>query len=260
VILTVGAWEIVPAWLEQLKPDGRLLLPLSLNGPQFSIAFEREDGRLVSRSIAACGFMRLRGENAGSFTTAALNAEQTIHLAYEGDLDGTAETELEKLRAWLAGPAQDIAAGLQVTPSELWAGLSLWLALNEPQLVTLSARGEAVQSSPCLFLLGAASSTPWSITMGMAGSEGMAFFSRPPDWSISAERPSEETEPFELHIRAFGPGETVAGQLRQHALAWDVAGRPGPDGMRVRVYPLDNRQEGENILNKRWHQFVVDWP
>jgi len=38
IILTVGAWEIAPAWMEQMQPDGRLLLPLSLNGPQFSIA------------------------------------------------------------------------------------------------------------------------------------------------------------------------------------------------------------------------------
>ena len=30
IILTVGAWDIAPAWWEQLKPDGRLLLPLDI--------------------------------------------------------------------------------------------------------------------------------------------------------------------------------------------------------------------------------------
>jgi len=32
IILTVGAWDIVPAWWKQLKPGGRLLLPLEIKG------------------------------------------------------------------------------------------------------------------------------------------------------------------------------------------------------------------------------------
>lgn len=44
IILTVGAWDLLPAWLEQLKPGGRLLFPLSLKGGvQVSAAFEQRD-------------------------------------------------------------------------------------------------------------------------------------------------------------------------------------------------------------------------
>jgi protein-L-isoaspartate(D-aspartate) O-methyltransferase len=32
IILTVGSWDIVPAWWEQLKPGGRLLMPLEIKG------------------------------------------------------------------------------------------------------------------------------------------------------------------------------------------------------------------------------------
>ncbi len=32
IILTVGAWDIAPAWLEQLKPGGHLVLPLWFHG------------------------------------------------------------------------------------------------------------------------------------------------------------------------------------------------------------------------------------
>src|SRR5690606_14213709 len=47
IILTAAGWDIPPEWLAQLKPDGRLLLPLSFYGPQLSIAFERRDGYLA---------------------------------------------------------------------------------------------------------------------------------------------------------------------------------------------------------------------
>ncbi|MGI8551144.1 MAG: methyltransferase domain-containing protein [Dehalococcoidia bacterium] len=65
IILTVGAWDIAPAWFEQLAPSGRLVLPLDLRGVQKSVAFERVDGSLQSVSVKDCGFMRLRGTFAG---------------------------------------------------------------------------------------------------------------------------------------------------------------------------------------------------
>lgn len=62
LILTVGAWDIAPAWQEQLKPNGRLLLPLTLREKvQLTVAFELGDGYLVSVSATPCGFMKLRG-------------------------------------------------------------------------------------------------------------------------------------------------------------------------------------------------------
>ena len=53
IILTTGAWGITPAWPEQLKPGGRLLLPLSIRrGRQGIVAF---DNRGARRSPAAVG-------------------------------------------------------------------------------------------------------------------------------------------------------------------------------------------------------------
>jgi protein-L-isoaspartate(D-aspartate) O-methyltransferase len=62
IILTVSAWDIVPAWVEQLKPNGILLLPLTIKEDvQLAVAFMKADGYLVSISISNCGFMMLRG-------------------------------------------------------------------------------------------------------------------------------------------------------------------------------------------------------
>lgn len=61
IILTVGAWDIVPAWREQLGPRGRLVMPLTLRGVQRSVAFEGERDHLTSVSVHNCEFMPLRG-------------------------------------------------------------------------------------------------------------------------------------------------------------------------------------------------------
>jgi len=62
--LTVGAYDISPAWFEQLAEDGLLVLPLWLGTSDASIAFRKHGETLSSESLAPCGFMRLRGEGA----------------------------------------------------------------------------------------------------------------------------------------------------------------------------------------------------
>jgi len=65
IILTVGAWDITPAWEEQLAPQGRLVLPLTLlPGLMLSVAVERVDQGFQSVSAKPCFFMPLRGAHA----------------------------------------------------------------------------------------------------------------------------------------------------------------------------------------------------
>ena len=67
IIVTVGAWDIAPAWREQLAPHGRLLVPLAILGPshQVTVAFEPADDHLESVSISPCVFMMSQGAIAG---------------------------------------------------------------------------------------------------------------------------------------------------------------------------------------------------
>jgi phosphoribosylformylglycinamidine synthase len=65
IILTVGAWDIAPTWLDQLAEDGLLVLPLWLGGGDASVTLRKRDGALHSESVLPCGFMRLRGTEAG---------------------------------------------------------------------------------------------------------------------------------------------------------------------------------------------------
>jgi protein-L-isoaspartate(D-aspartate) O-methyltransferase len=258
IILTVGSQDIAPAWLEQLAENGRLLLPLSLNGPQFSIAFEREAGLLVSRSVFACSFMVLRGDNVESRRVVNLNENKTANLIYEVGLERPRNIEDRQVADWLAGGGQDTAVGLELTRVEVWRGLNLWLALHVPELVTVGGRGEGVGLIPVLI---GSVAKGWGMTIGLVGEGGMAFFVNSSDpVSEAEEEEATDTERFGLHIRQFGQAEVQVEQLRQRAVEWDENGRPGTDGMRVRAYPAGQERETETAVQARWHQFVIDWP
>jgi protein-L-isoaspartate(D-aspartate) O-methyltransferase len=53
IIVTAGASDLAPAWISQLAPGGRLVVPLSIRGVQQCVAFAPADGHL--RSVAARG-------------------------------------------------------------------------------------------------------------------------------------------------------------------------------------------------------------
>jgi protein-L-isoaspartate(D-aspartate) O-methyltransferase len=62
IILTVASWDIAPAWRKQLRPGGRLVLPLALfDDLQKLVAFELVEGQLTSLSVQSGAFMTLRG-------------------------------------------------------------------------------------------------------------------------------------------------------------------------------------------------------
>ncbi|HVX42920.1 MAG TPA: methyltransferase domain-containing protein, partial [Mycobacteriales bacterium] len=57
IIVTTGAWDIPPAWADQLIPNGRLVVPLRLPGWPISIAFQRNEGLWRSISTHSLGFI-----------------------------------------------------------------------------------------------------------------------------------------------------------------------------------------------------------
>jgi len=62
VIATVGTFEVPTAWLEQLAPGGRLVVPVRLAGAASrSIIVERDGDGWVSRGSEMAVFMPLRG-------------------------------------------------------------------------------------------------------------------------------------------------------------------------------------------------------
>ena len=63
-------------------------------------------------------------------------------------------------------------------------------------------------------------------------------------------------------MRQFGPDVALAERLAARVAAWDVAGRPGHEGLRIRAYPRDTDlvpPERAFVVPKRWTRLVIDW-
>lgn len=127
--VTVGVWDLSPAWLAALEPGGVLVVPLWLRaGQQASVALRELDGRLESVSVEPCGFMRMRGPGAGAPTYYRLGA-WTI------TLDEASPERIEVLATLLEG---DSSVHRIPPPARGWFTS---IALGEPEAVNLFAEG-----------------------------------------------------------------------------------------------------------------------
>jgi protein-L-isoaspartate(D-aspartate) O-methyltransferase len=259
IILTVGAWDIAPAWQEQLKPDGRLVLPLVLRGDvQKSVAFEHADGHLASVSVHACGFMPLRGTYAGPQITVQLGPDPDLTITTEGH----GMVDARAVYALLTGPSRAWPTAVRIRPGEMWAGLSLWLAVHESGWCTLTAEGEPAEHAIVPCLLRHSGRCPVCVTSGLLEDGHLCVLTRSPDQPAPLEQ-SDDAAPLELYVRSFGPREALTRRLIERVVSWDAAGRPSDEGLRIRIYPRETEYVGsahESVVVKRWTQLVLDWP
>jgi len=258
VILSVGAWDITPAWLEQLLPGGRLVLPLRVaHGVQKSVAFDRtapgSEPRLVSRSARDCGFMVLRGAFAGPQVITTLGPTPGLTLITPGQVPASAD----QVYGWLMAGAERRTTGLQTTETEVLGSLALWLDLHAANVASLTIEGAPPPPGgwPCLFRYGA--NQPACFTFQLLTAAGMAVLD-------GRDHAASDTSPFELMVLVYGPqGDALAEELLALLLDWEAAGRPSSRRLRLRVYGPDvllTLAPGEVLVPKRWTQLVVDWP
>lgn len=252
ILLTVGAWDIAPAWCEQLQPGGRLVLPLSLRGAQRSVAFEHADGHLASVSIADCNFVWLRGVFAGPGTRVPLGTERGLSIWFHDH----SSVDAQAAYALLIGPRRDLPMSIEVTARDIY-GVLLWLALREPGFCEVFAAGAAADRDIVPYLFGLSGNH--CRTAGLLEGASMSVLMRPPDHAPPLE---ESDDPFGLFVRSFGPDDTLARRLIDQIIAWDAAGRPSTKGLRIRAFSIDTDyvpSANEYVLPKRWMRLVLDW-
>ncbi|GAB3450439.1 methyltransferase, FxLD system [Actinophytocola sediminis] len=241
IIVTVGAWDIPPAWIDQLSLGGRLVVPLRMRGLTRSLELEREGDHLVSRSATICGFVPMQGAGANVAQSVPLRgtrAEVRFDDGCPGDqvpvLEGVLGTE--RAEAW---------SGVTIGGMESFETLQLWLATVFPGFGKLHA--DADERSVLVD-----DDHMWFDSAVIVG-DSLAY--------LTTRRVEPGSSEFGAH--AFGPhaaevAETMAEQVR----VWDREQRHGP-GPTFRIWPHstpdDQLPEGL-VIDKRHHRVTISWP
>ena len=133
VIATVGVSDLAPAWLDQAGPGARIVVPLDVRGSQLAVAFGRSGsgGHWVSRSIAPCGFMRMRGSLAGPERTVVLQPGLSVMLPDGLTLADGHEVDGAALAAFMDEPPAEFGTGVRTSSVQVFWGLGLWLATRD---------------------------------------------------------------------------------------------------------------------------------
>jgi protein-L-isoaspartate(D-aspartate) O-methyltransferase len=247
IMVTAGVWDVGPAWLEQLAPDGRLVLPLSVRGIELCIALERGSGYWRSASCRRCGFVRMLGAFASPVAPVPIGGLEPLAVQRA---DGMA-VDPAALQDALAGPSTDIPAGILAADQAEIGDLDLWLTYTEPDLERLTLVTAAGRYSGPLPLGG----------LMRAGADlgriGIATI-------LPVGQEASKAAPAEVIVRGYGPGgAALAGQLADRAVAWSARGRPGATDLQVSVYPAGGgRPEdgGELVLDRPHAAIAVSWP
>jgi protein-L-isoaspartate(D-aspartate) O-methyltransferase len=205
IVVTVGAWDISIAWINQLKPAGRLVVPLRMRSITRVVGFARDGSRLVSTSVEHSGFVPMQG--------VLRHDEYAVHLP-----DGKGhQLTLRFDEARLADPHQ-LDGVLATAPHEAWSGvvldkgedfadLQLWLACFLDGFCR-------VNSDPGSDL--AAQMTRNWFPFGTAVGDSFAYF---------AIRFVDDNN-IELGARAHGQhSATAADRLNTQFRAWYASGR-----------------------------------
>lgn len=242
IVVTVGTWDIPPAWLDQLADGGRVIAPLRLRGVMRSLALERDDHRLVSKSVHPCGFVPMRGEGSHDEHLVMLSPDVGLRFDEPQQLDTTALTKA------LARPRTERWSGVTIGSSEMVDDMTLWLTTTLPGCGMLTAKQAAVDGG----LVGrpARRGVPALV-------DGDSFAYR------GAVRPTAEDDRFEFGVYGHGPhGDVLAEQYVSLIQRWDQQHRHH-NSVRIEIYPAetpDTRLPHGFVLDKTHTRVVILWP
>lgn len=83
IMVTVGAQDIPASWWDQLRHDGRLVVPLGWRGQTRAVAFARHAGQMTSDWVELCGFVPMIGQDGE--VGGHLDPERLVSLVWDSD-------------------------------------------------------------------------------------------------------------------------------------------------------------------------------
>lgn len=243
IIVTVGAWDIPPAWLDQLADGGRLVLPLRMNGVTRTIAFRHDGDHLVSTSAREAGFVAMQGDGAHP---------EKVYLLPDGHgravklrFDDSVLENPHLLDDVLASERREAWSGVTLGHSESFASLHLWFAsfLNGFCKVATDPGIEMAAAGGGWFPLGTARGDSFAYLVFRSAADGAGV---------------------ELGAFAYGAHADEAGSaLVEQTQAWDRLARGGT-APTFEVWPIGTDRAllpgGSAVITKEHSLVTISWP
>lgn len=240
IILTVGAWDLPPAWWAQLAPGGRLVVPLRWRGQTRSVGFTYTGGRLTSDSVELCGFVPMVGQDGER--TGQIDTDGQVALYW----DAQQRIDPPTLRAVLAQPKTVAWSAASVGSQEPFDGIWLRLTATEPRTCRIAAGRAAVDTGLC------APAIPIR-SPALVDGDSLAY--------LTLRRLDEDgTHGWELGAIGHGPaGGELADRMCEQIRAWDHDRTAQPV---ITAYPAgtpDDQVLGVHAIEKQHTRLVVSY-
>jgi protein-L-isoaspartate(D-aspartate) O-methyltransferase len=235
-IVTIGSLDIPPAWFGQMRPGGRLVVPLRWRGQTQSVALVLgEDGILRSDTVLLCGFVPMIGQDWEH--SAALDPSDLVHLYWDSDQDISPAL----LSGVLDSPKTRIDSGTTVGAMEPLDAIWVRATATDPAVCRISAEPAAVTSGLCTPVVK-------SRTLALAEGDSIAY--------LAAQRLQTPEPSFRMGAIGHGPdGASLAMRLCRHVDAWgaDRTAKPA-----ITIYPRSApRTEGTQVITREHCEMTV---
>ncbi|MFI5689994.1 methyltransferase, FxLD system [Streptomyces sp. NPDC051636] len=249
IIATVGAHGVPHAWMQQLAPGGRLLVPQRLKGSvSRSIAYEQQDERWTSVSSKMNTFMPLRRGIAD-------DDRRVIPLSSDGTV---------RLQAPAGQPidAQALAAVLEQPRTEEWTGMTV-RAMESPEWMELFVSCSLPSGLIRMLFPKDAKGTvltddPYPSSTAAIDKGAVTYLAR----RLSDQKTAEGGKLWEFGVIGHGPGsDELAAQVADAIRTWDrkYRGREPKFEIRPLDAPAVAHAPGLFAIDTPMNRIVIDW-
>lgn len=241
IVVTVGAFDLPPAWWDQLAAGGRMIVPLRWRGQTRSLALVWHEDHLVSESVKLCGFVPMIGQDGEH--TGTIEQDDTVVLHWDEDQPIDPATLMGVLRQHRIEAWTDAT----VASGESFDGIWLRLTATEPGTCRIEAKPEAVNTGLCTPAIPARSP---AIVHG----DSLAYF---------VLRPQADATPRQWELGAAGHGPTgheLANRLCDQIRTWSRNREHEPT---ITAYPggsTTKNPPGQVVITKRNCSLTVQYP
>ncbi|MFD7735204.1 methyltransferase, FxLD system [Kitasatospora phosalacinea] len=247
IIATVSTSEMPIAWLQQVKPTGRIVLPLRLCGTASrTIAFERAADAWVSVDDQLAVFMPLRGSMDDARRTLDLTGDGAVTLQVHRDQNADADL----LSGILDTPRHETWTGVTIPGGTTYEYQDLFLALTLPNSLLRMAVNAAARENGT-----AAPMFSWG-AMATVHDSSLAYLTLRP-----GNPTPDGLKTYETGVIGHGPdGAALADLVSQQIRTWDTSFRTHTPRITLPdTPPTADPAAGRFVLHRPNHPITITW-